>query len=223
MHFSEKLYLLRKSKGYTQEKLAEQLNVSRQAVTKWESGLSYPDINNLVQISNLMHVTIDYLVRVQENNTKPVKNTIKELDDLIRFKTKASKTIHAPFINEAEGLRLGSHDYRYEEGIFVYTNKFFGTEQYSGEEIIYRKDRAIFAMNYMSHVIKDSFHEEFLREALHATTIETPYRGPELYQSGEYIYKCKVFGNITWFQGYEDISRKAEKVYKCCFHGGVLR
>lgn len=63
---SDKLQALRKSKGFTQEKLAEQLQVSRQAVAKWESGMAYPDILNLVQISELFHVTIDYLVKDQE-------------------------------------------------------------------------------------------------------------------------------------------------------------
>lgn len=52
MIFSEKLQLLRKSKGYTQEELAQRLNVSRQAVAKWETGQVYPDITNLIQISN---------------------------------------------------------------------------------------------------------------------------------------------------------------------------
>ena len=63
MIFSEKLNLLRKTKGYTQEELAEKLCVSRQAIAKWEAGQSYPDITNLIQISNLMNVTVDYLVR----------------------------------------------------------------------------------------------------------------------------------------------------------------
>ncbi len=62
MIFSEKLQIIRKSKGMTQEKLAENLNVSRQAVAKWESGQAYPDIHNLIQISNLFHVTVDLLV-----------------------------------------------------------------------------------------------------------------------------------------------------------------
>ncbi|MBQ3799738.1 MAG: helix-turn-helix transcriptional regulator, partial [Treponema sp.] len=48
MIFSEKLALLRKNKGLTQDALAERLNVSRQAVAKWESGQSYPDISNLI-------------------------------------------------------------------------------------------------------------------------------------------------------------------------------
>ena len=62
MIFSEKLQLIRKNKGLTQEELAEKLDISRQAVAKWESGQAYPDISNLIQISNLFNVTVDYLV-----------------------------------------------------------------------------------------------------------------------------------------------------------------
>ena len=53
MIFSEKLQILRKNRGLTQEALAEKLNVSRQAVAKWESGQVYPDIFNLIQISTI--------------------------------------------------------------------------------------------------------------------------------------------------------------------------
>lgn len=66
MIFSEKLQLIRKNKGLTQEELAEKLSVSRQAVAKWEAGQVYPEIDNLIQISNLFNVTVDYLVRDQE-------------------------------------------------------------------------------------------------------------------------------------------------------------
>lgn len=55
MIFSEKLQLIRKNKGLTQEELAEKLSVSRQAVAKWESGQVYPEIMNLIQISNLFN------------------------------------------------------------------------------------------------------------------------------------------------------------------------
>ena len=64
MVFSEKLQILRKNRGLTQEELAEKLGVSRQAVAKWESSLVYPDIYNLIQISNL-----DKIVNVWINKT----------------------------------------------------------------------------------------------------------------------------------------------------------
>ena len=73
MNFGTKLQNLRKSKGFTQEQLADQLGVSRQAVSKWETGDGYPELDKLIQISNLFDVTLDYLVKTQEdiNDTVP--------------------------------------------------------------------------------------------------------------------------------------------------------
>ena len=62
MEFHEKLQELRKSKGLTQEELAEALYVSRTAVSKWESGRGYPSIDSLKEISRFFGVTIDELI-----------------------------------------------------------------------------------------------------------------------------------------------------------------
>ena len=66
MEFHEKLLELRKSKGLTQEELAEALYVSRTAVSKWESGRGYPGIDSLKEISRFFSVTIDELICPQE-------------------------------------------------------------------------------------------------------------------------------------------------------------
>ncbi len=63
MDISEKIYKLRKQSGLSQEQLAEQLNVSRQAVSKWESGTSLPESEKLVAISNFFNVSLDYLLK----------------------------------------------------------------------------------------------------------------------------------------------------------------
>ena len=65
----EKLQELRKSKGLTQEELAEALYVSRTAVSKWESGRGYPSIDSLKEISRFFGVTIDELICPQEMMT----------------------------------------------------------------------------------------------------------------------------------------------------------
>lgn len=62
MKFNENLKYLRKQANLTQEQLAEELNVSRQAITKWESGQSMPDIENLIELSYIFSITIDSLV-----------------------------------------------------------------------------------------------------------------------------------------------------------------
>lgn len=61
MTLQDKLYKLRREKGYSQEELAEKLDVSRQAVSKWERGESSPDINNIIAIAKLYDISVDEL------------------------------------------------------------------------------------------------------------------------------------------------------------------
>lgn len=66
MALSEKLYALRKKSGLSQEQLAEQLSVSRQAISKWESGQSVPESDKLLTISKYFNVSLDYLMKEGE-------------------------------------------------------------------------------------------------------------------------------------------------------------
>ena len=66
MEFHEKLQELRKAKGLTQEELAKELYVSRTAISKWESGKGYPNIDSLKEISKFFSVTIDELLSSEE-------------------------------------------------------------------------------------------------------------------------------------------------------------
>lgn len=94
MLFSEKLKLLRIKKNLTQEELAEKLNVSRQAITKWESGDGIADIENLKQISILFGITIDELVKEEKDlSIKGNYSYIEELeiDHTKHFDIKLSK------------------------------------------------------------------------------------------------------------------------------------
>ena len=63
MKFNEKLVQLRKAAGYSQEDLAEKLEVSRQAVSRWEAGSTLPDAVNLLKLSDLFCVNVDALLR----------------------------------------------------------------------------------------------------------------------------------------------------------------
>ena len=66
MSLGEKIQRLRKESGMSQEQLAEGVTVSRQAVSKWELGESMPDAENLIQLSNLFNVSIDFLLKDSE-------------------------------------------------------------------------------------------------------------------------------------------------------------
>ncbi|SFP55896.1 DNA-binding transcriptional regulator, XRE-family HTH domain [Oscillibacter sp. PC13] len=75
MKLSEKIYRLRKQSGLSQEQAAERLGVSRQAVSKWESGVSVPDADKLVAISRLFSVTTDYLLLENTPENPPFPET----------------------------------------------------------------------------------------------------------------------------------------------------
>ena len=67
---------LRKSKGYTQEQIADKVNISYQAVSKWENDISSPDISILGELANILGVTLDELLgRVDPNEVKLVDQT----------------------------------------------------------------------------------------------------------------------------------------------------
>lgn len=63
MKLSDKIQSLRKSNGYSQEGLASVCNVSRQSVSKWESGISLPETDKLIILSDLFQVTVDVLIK----------------------------------------------------------------------------------------------------------------------------------------------------------------
>ena len=79
MNFNEKLISLRKSKGLSQEELGNQLHVSRQTVSKWESAQSYPDFQRLVLLSDFFGLTLDELVRDVEVQAVRDRNTQEAL------------------------------------------------------------------------------------------------------------------------------------------------
>ena len=161
MIFSEKLQLLRKSKGLTQDDLAEKLSVSRQAIAKWESGLAYPDISNLIYLSECLFVTVDYLVK-DDACQKQADIISKTPQEFVGFLLRAKQKTYA-----------GSGD--------------------------------------------------FLKAALSKVPAEMPYRGPECFHEGAYVYRCSVNGSLDWFQGYEEIYWESKRVYECFFHGGAVQ
>jgi transcriptional regulator with XRE-family HTH domain len=92
MTFNEKLLSLRKKAGLSQEDLAEKLDVSRQAVSRWETGETLPDAKNLLELSSIFETSIDYLLRDEMDfpsiTSKPVqipKAPPKNLPFCMRF------------------------------------------------------------------------------------------------------------------------------------------
>lgn len=80
--FSSKLYQLRREKGLSQEQLSAMLNVSRQAVSKWEAGGSMPELEKLIALSDIFGVSVDYLVRDNTLEREQQKTVVTTADNV---------------------------------------------------------------------------------------------------------------------------------------------
>lgn len=78
MILADKIILLRKKAGWSQEELAEQLSVSRQSVSKWEGAQSIPDMEKIVQMSRLFGVSTDYLLKDEIEESTPTTDAAPE-------------------------------------------------------------------------------------------------------------------------------------------------
>ena len=223
MEFKNKIYELRKTKNISQEKLAEELNVSRQAVAKWENGETYPDINNLISLSNVFSISIDKLLKDENCITTLVSTDIKT-DELISFLITAKINTYAGDGKQQDiGTRPQSHDLIYKNGKYKYIDTYLGGERFTGEEAVFENDMPVWAMNYSGIEINDKFSGSFLKQALSNVPKNKPFRGPEIFKDGDYLYKCDVNGTFEWFQGKEEIYCQDEKVFECFFHGGIIK
>lgn len=105
MILSEKITMLRKRNGWSQEELADKLDVSRQAVSKWESTATIPDLDKILKMSNIFGVTTDYLLKddiedvslceseCQEDDEEKISVSLEEANAFMNMRKKVSKPI----------------------------------------------------------------------------------------------------------------------------------
>ena len=225
MELKDKLQLLRKQNGYSQEQLADKIGIARQTISKWETGQAVPELNGLIQLSNLYGVTIDRMVKENDEcNISLGRSTSVDIQKLIEFLLLAKKNTYAAADNQTKSSRMNSHDFGYEDNNgYKYYDTYLGGECFAGEEAVWLHEQPVWSMNYVGRVIGENFSGDFLKEALKEVPVEQPFRGPEIYTKGDYHYHCKVDGGFVWFQGYEEIFYRDEKIYECYFHGGRIR
>ena len=156
---------------------------------------------------------------IEENKVNNINESI--IDFLCRAKksTYAGKGIEC----KTKPSRPKSHDLEYVEGNLKYIDTYLGGERFSGEEGLWQDEIPFWSMNYTGRVLDERFSGSFLKEALSLVTKDNPYRGPIIYQNGQYKYHCIINGEFKWFQGYEEIYFDDIKVYECYFHGGSIK
>ena len=94
MHLDENFKKIRKDNNLSQEDLADKLNVSRQSVSKWESGLAYPEMDKVIQICKLFNVNIDDIMNENFDEIKEKKKVNNKFNSYIKnFFDFSSKTV----------------------------------------------------------------------------------------------------------------------------------
>ena len=109
MIFADKLILLRKKAGWSQEELADQMNVTRQSVSKWEGAQSVPDLEKMIRLSKLFGVSTDYLLKDEIEEAEHIDSSddtpslrrvsMEEANAFLSVKLRTAKTIaYAAFL-----------------------------------------------------------------------------------------------------------------------------
>ncbi len=102
MILADKILLLRKNNGWSQEELAEKMNVSRQSVSKWESAAAIPDMNRILELSDIFGVTTDYLLKDNietaeypetDKNKNHIKVSAEEMSEFLKSKAIYAKAV----------------------------------------------------------------------------------------------------------------------------------
>ena len=117
MKLQNKIIEHRKANGWSQEDLADKLNVSRQAISRWENGTALPDAQNILQISKLFHVTTDYLLNddYESDSDIPAIKTATEETEALFMKKKHLHLVAAISFSIASlcwiiGIANSTHD-----------------------------------------------------------------------------------------------------------------
>ena len=142
---------------------------------------------------------------------------------IIEFLIRAKRATYAGKGAETEPSRIRSHDLIYRDGDCMYYDTYLGGDRFAGEEALWISDIPYWSMNYAGRVTGENFSGDFLKEALLHVPEEKPYRGPQKYINGDYVYSCETEGDSDWFQGRETIDYRGERIYECFFHGGIIQ
>ncbi len=155
MKFAGKLKALRKKTGFSQEKLAEKLGVSRQAVTKWETENGIPDVDNLIAISKLFDVSIDDLLlddEIKKENSEYIFESVSEydIDEVKHFDVKLGDA-KSVFVNGYDGEKLR---------VKLSSNTFAEIEEYFKVKIDDIKKRIDLQINILGELTKTEIKKD---------------------------------------------------------------
>ena len=146
-------------------------------------------------------------------------------DALAQFLITAKKNTYAAGITE--NVVDDAKESVYEQDEYSYKDRYYGTSQFSGEEIVKENGVVIWSMNYYGGLLVNNVEEgkinTFLKKALLKVPLDIPFRGPKKFIDKDFKYENNVSGNIRNFKGTECIFYKKIKVYSLEYHGGIIK
>jgi len=121
----------------------------------------------------------------------------------------------------------GSKEFVFQKENYLYRDRYFnGSGKFAGEEIIFESGKPIWSMNYYGKTLTDTLTTKeiylFLKKAMQLVSEKRPFRGPDSFIEGKYKYMDKSVGDISYFQGIEEIFYDDVKIYELKYHGGIL-
>jgi hypothetical protein len=152
---------------------------------------------------------------------------MNNLEELCRFLVKAKKATYASGDETKKVIEKdGSTSLIFIESDWKYHDNYFGGEPFGGREVVFFKDKPIYIMTYYGLVNEKitDFGEiyKILQQALLLIPENKPYRGPEKYIQGDYVYSNNFSGEVDNFSGEEIIKYNGEEIYKTRYSGGLV-
>ena len=129
--------------------------------------------------------------------------------------------------NGEEILKDGGRLLVYQEGEWEYKDRYFCSKSFIGEEIVLKNGKIVWGMNYFGGVISNTIESrkvyDFLKKAMRQVKEDKPFRGPQEFNEGLYLYTNKNEGMIDDFSGSETIFLENKIVYQLKYHGGFIK
>jgi len=147
--------------------------------------------------------------------------------DLLEFIIEAKKNTYASSRITDKLNKDGSKELIFEKNSLTYVDRYYGYNPFSGQEVIFKDQKAIWSMNYYGlindHLVSEKEVYSFLKKALLNVEKRFPLRGPNIFREEDFEYFSDTSGFIEEFNGKERIDYKGKTVYVGFYHGGILR
>ncbi len=211
-----KIRTLRRRDGHTQEALAEALGVTAQAVSRWESGGSYPDMNLIPSIANYFGVTIDELFGYTNDRTYKIEQLVASIREMLRLNRGEDVNINqcialaraamiefpgnekvmlclASVLYKAAGVRYGEHRLTDSEGYSIYdTKRHQGYAEWTEAIKLYEKVLPSLPQGELRHKAVDELSQLYVNMGYHEKAMALAESAPDILGTREFlkIYAC---------------------------------